>query len=505
MFVYHCHEKIQAIVLIKGGFKVDSLQNQINNFLRICGGLLPEKNFSGPTISTRFGSPDPSTVPITHLHPLYQRNQVIMDEMNVGYQFFDPYDHPPIHPTSSTNDGHVESDRPDQARKKRLNDAYLKTPTLLYELIGLRGYVNDNHPPHSNGCHEEMKKPSEAIDPGSKRSMSLGGGSCSDHSVGGGRRKLVSRSASVDLDQSVSTKASYHFFVRNNIDSLPRIMVTATIKASLSNRVYQGYLIREGEDTVIDSFQGDKSLFEHQPGLLAIKVAHLSKDIDCTKTLEDLVLEGDIAMTLDHINLCKLVTQYRSPQIVLLAYEYCSKGSLCSIIRDDTKTYDYLPLALDIAQGMAYLHSKGIIHRDLKPSNIFVDRNNRVKIADFGMCTANTGEVLKGETGTYRWMAPEIIRHEPYSTKADVYSFGICLWQLVTRCTQPFCDMNPIQAAYAVTKGERPFIPYNTPDFIRQIITACWEDDQLKRPSFANIYLGLSAYSNISCQQDYSI
>ena len=102
-------------------------------------------------------------------------------------------------------------------------------------------------------------------------------------------------------------------------------------------------------------------------------------------------------------------------------------------------------------------------------------------------------------------MAPEIIRHEPYSTKADVYSFAVCLWQLVTRCPQPFSDMNPIQAAYAVAKGERPHIPYDIPDFIRQIIIACWDDDQLKRPTFANICIGLSAYSNISYQQDYSI
>jgi serine/threonine protein kinase len=261
-----------------------------------------------------------------------------------------------------------------------------------------------------------------------------------------------------------------------------------------------------GEDTFIDSFQRDKSSFEHQPGLLAIKVAHLSKDIDCAKVLEDLAHEGDMAENLEHINVCKLVTKYCSPQIVLLAYEYCSKGSLCSIICDDTKSFDYLPLALDIAQGMAYLHSKNFIHLDLKPSNIFVDRNNRAKIADFGMCTVYAGEPLRGETGTYRWMAPEIIRHEPYSTKADVYSFGICLWQLVTRSIQPFGDMNAVQAAYAVAKGERPFIPFNTPDFIRQIITACWDDDQLKRPTFTNIYLGLSAYSNISCQQqDYSI
>ena len=65
--------------------------------------------------------------------------------------------------------------------------------------------------------------------------------------------------------------------------------------------------------------------------------------------------------------------------------------------------YDYLPIAQDICNGMAYLHSKSIIHRDLKPENILVDNSNRVKVADFGLSITHTGcEELSGETGTYR-------------------------------------------------------------------------------------------------------
>ena len=103
-----------------------------------------------------------------------------------------------------------------------------------------------------------------------------------------------------------------------------------------------------------------------------------------------------------------------------------------SLLSDASRYYEYLPIALDIADGMAYLHSQAILHRDLKPSNVLHTNNKRAKISDFGMSVALTGQELTAETGTYRWMAPEVIKHESYSSNADVYSFGIVLWQLIT-------------------------------------------------------------------------
>jgi serine/threonine protein kinase len=142
---------------------------------------------------------------------------------------------------------------------------------------------------------------------------------------------------------------------------------------------------------------------------------------------------------------------------------------------------------------MAYLHSRNVIHRDLKPSNILLTREHRTKISDFGMSVANTGQELTAETGTYRYMAPEVIRHEKYSSNADVYSFGLCLWQLITR-EVPFATMTPIQAAYSVAEGRRPTIPSSTPRRLQEIIMACWDHDSRKRPSFTFIAMALADY-----------
>lgn len=92
--------------------------------------------------------------------------------------------------------------------------------------------------------------------------------------------------------------------------------------------------------------------------------------------------------------------------------------------------------------------------------------------------------------------APEVIRHESYSSNADVYSFGICLWQLITR-EVPFANLTPIQAAFAVAEGRRPLIPPSTPRRLQEIIEACWDQDSYRRPSFTYIAMALADYAKM--------
>lgn len=109
-----------------------------------------------------------------------------------------------------------------------------------------------------------------------------------------------------------------------------------------------------------------------------------------------------------------------------------------------------IAFALDIARGMEYIHSQGVIHRDLKPENVLINEDNHLKIADFGIaCEEASCDLLADDPGTYRWMAPEMIKRKSYGKKVDVYSFGLILWEMLTG-TIPYEDMNPIQAAFAV-------------------------------------------------------
>ena len=150
----------------------------------------------------------------------------------------------------------------------------------------------------------------------------------------------------------------------------------------------------------------------------------------------------------------QLVAACTAPSVFCIITEYLCGGSLRSILlkhKNESLPLDQIiSISLEIARGMEYVHSQGVIHRDLKPENILFDEDSCVKIADFGIaCEEAYCEVLAEDPGTYRWMAPEMIKHKPYGRKVDVYSFGLLLWEMLTGKV-PFEDMTPIQAAFAV-------------------------------------------------------
>ncbi|MBA0855424.1 hypothetical protein Goshw_013692, partial [Gossypium schwendimanii] len=110
-----------------------------------------------------------------------------------------------------------------------------------------------------------------------------------------------------------------------------------------------------------------------------------------------------------------------------------------------------------------------------------------VKVADFGVARfLNQGGVMTAETGTYRWMAPEVINHQPYDQKADVFSFAVVLWELVT-AKVPYDTMTPLQAALGVRQGLRPELPENAHPKLLDLMQRCWEAAPDKRPSFSEI------------------
>eukprot|EP00475_Leptophrys_vorax_P030470 TRINITY_DN45696_c0_g1_i1.p1 TRINITY_DN45696_c0_g1~~TRINITY_DN45696_c0_g1_i1.p1 ORF type:complete len:223 (-),score=14.16 TRINITY_DN45696_c0_g1_i1:181-765(-) len=147
-----------------------------------------------------------------------------------------------------------------------------------------------------------------------------------------------------------------------------------------------------------------------------------------------------------------------------------------------------LRVALDVAKGMDFLHKNNIIHRDLKAANLLMDENEVVKVADFGVARvkANSG-VMTAETGTYRWMAPEVIEHRAYDHKADIFSFGITVWEMLTG-KLPYPDLTPLQAAVSVVqRGLRPPIPKGTHPRLAELLQRSWATNPSERPEFSEI------------------
>ncbi|GBG83601.1 hypothetical protein CBR_g37405 [Chara braunii] len=192
-----------------------------------------------------------------------------------------------------------------------------------------------------------------------------------------------------------------------------------------------------------------------------------------------------------HKNVVQFIGACTKPPNLAIVTEYMSGGSVYDYLRKH-KVALRLPLILkigiDVARGMDYLHQNNIVHRDLKAANLLLDENEVVKIADFGVARIKVHNgIMTAETGTYRWMAPEVIEHRPYDHKADVFSFGIVLWELLTGKI-PYVDLTPLQAAVGVVnKGLRPAIPKNCHPRVMDIMEACWRTNPAERPEFSEI------------------
>lgn len=174
--------------------------------------------------------------------------------------------------------------------------------------------------------------------------------------------------------------------------------------------------------------------------------------------------------------------------------EYMPGGDLYGFIHEQNDVLDLfliLRIAISISKGMEYLHQHNIIHRDLKTANILMGDNHVVKIADFGVARLGSQEgQMTAETGTYRWMAPEIINHKPYDHKADVFSFAIILWELIT-LKVPYDNMTPLQAALGVRQGLRLEIPASVHPGLSKLTEQCWDEDPDIRPVFTEIIIQL--------------
>ncbi|XWS08937.1 hypothetical protein CRYUN_Cryun40dG0043100 [Craigia yunnanensis] len=179
--------------------------------------------------------------------------------------------------------------------------------------------------------------------------------------------------------------------------------------------------------------------------------------------------------------------------------EYLPGGTLKQyLIRNRRKKLAFkvvVQLALDLSRGLSYLHSRKIVHRDVKTENMLLDAQRNLKIADFGVARveAQNPRDMTGETGTLGYMAPEVLDGKPYNRRCDVYSFGICLWEIYC-CDMPYPDLSFADVSSAVVRQNlRPEIPRCCPSSLANIMRKCWDANPEKRPEMDEVVRMLEA------------
>ncbi|EED88703.1 hypothetical protein THAPSDRAFT_264122, partial [Thalassiosira pseudonana CCMP1335] len=208
--------------------------------------------------------------------------------------------------------------------------------------------------------------------------------------------------------------------------------------------------------------------------------------------VEEIIGEAGMMAILRHPNVLQLFGCSLTAQAIWIVSELCSLGSLRQLLDDRERKLSMdvrLNLALQVAEGMAYLHTQDppIIHRDLKSHNIFVHETMSAKIGDWGSARATLAgsRTMTHGVGTACWMAPEVLKHARSSKYSDVYGFGIVLWELATR-REVYEGLESTQIIAMVANDHlRPEVPNGCP--WNDVMVKCWREVPNERPQFEEI------------------
>eukprot|EP00252_Welwitschia_mirabilis_P013493 TRINITY_DN2967_c0_g1_i2.p1 TRINITY_DN2967_c0_g1~~TRINITY_DN2967_c0_g1_i2.p1 ORF type:complete len:803 (+),score=144.44 TRINITY_DN2967_c0_g1_i2:233-2641(+) len=226
---------------------------------------------------------------------------------------------------------------------------------------------------------------------------------------------------------------------------------------------------------------------------VAIKIL-LEQDLTA-ENMEDFYNEISVLCRLRHPNVILFLGACTRPPHLSLVTEYMHLGSLYHLIHTSGQGNKLswrrrLKMLLDICRGMMCIQRMNVVHRDLKSANCLVDKHWRVKICDFGLSRIMVDVPIKDlkAAGTPEWMAPELLRNEPFTDKCDIFSFGVIMWELTT-LKRPWVGVKPMKVVYAVGhEGARLDIPEGP---IGKLISDCWAEDPNSRPGYEDIFTRL--------------
>uniref|UniRef100_A0A3Q3G9N3 receptor protein-tyrosine kinase n=1 Tax=Kryptolebias marmoratus TaxID=37003 RepID=A0A3Q3G9N3_KRYMA len=260
------------------------------------------------------------------------------------------------------------------------------------------------------------------------------------------------------------------------------------------------------------------------PGLLSTEsftmvAVKMLKEEASADMQNDFQREAALMAEFNHPNIVRLLGVCAVGKPLCLLFEYMAHGDLNEFLRHQSPTQSVRPLShvslsvrsfssvvetgslscieqlsisKQIAAGMAYLSERKFVHRDLATRNCLVGEEMVVKIADFGLSrniySADYYKANENDAIPIRWMPPESIFYNRYTTESDVWAYGVVLWEIFSHGMQPYYGMGHEEVIYYVRDGHILSCPENCPLELYNLMRLCWSTHPSDRPSFSSIH-----------------
>ncbi|XP_058473273.1 muscle, skeletal receptor tyrosine-protein kinase [Solea solea] len=260
------------------------------------------------------------------------------------------------------------------------------------------------------------------------------------------------------------------------------------------------------------------------PGLLSkdtftMVAVKMLKEEASADMQNDFQREAALMAEFDHPNIVRLLGVCAVGKPMCLMFEYMAHGDLNEFLRRRSPNHSVhtlscaslsgrsfsseveagslcctqqLSISKQIAAGMAYLSERKFVHRDLATRNCLVGEEMVVKIADFGLSRniylADYYKANENDAIPIRWMPPESIFYNRYTTESDVWAYGVVLWEILSHGMQPYYGMGHEEVIYYVRDGHILSCPENCPLELYNLMRLCWSTLPSDRPSFCSIH-----------------